>query len=108
MGKNSKLSQVNETNLGVYIWQMPNGSFLVDEDMNFLSITAMRDDITAMARITEAAKNLGYGDGRPIFAEGRMKINDEEYEEQVQRLEDGEIPDPYDIGIYKEGLRKKQ
>lgn len=108
MRKKNRLKEVKETNLGVYIWQMPDGSLLVDEDMNFLSITAMRGDITAMSRITDAAKNLGYGDGHPIFAEGRMKIDDEEYEEQVQRLNDGQIPDPFDIGIFKEELRKRK
>lgn len=105
MGPKSKISEVRETNLGVYVWQLPNGSFLADEDLNILSITAMRGDIAAMANISAVANNLGFGDGTPIFAEGRRKINQEEWEEQNWRLENGLIPDPYDIGIYKESMR---
>lgn len=107
MGKNSKLTEVKETNLGVYVWQLPAGNYLCDEDLNILSITAMRGDLGAMARITATAKNLGFGDGHPVFAEGRRKISQEEWEEQHARAMAGLVPDPYDIGIFKEGLHKK-
>jgi hypothetical protein len=106
MGQKSKLTEVRETNLGVYVWQLPNGSFLADEELNLLSITAMRGDLRAMANISAAARNIGYEDGAPVFAEGRRKISDDEWEEQKWRLEHGYIPDPYDIGIYKENMRK--
>lgn len=103
----NKLVEVRETNLGVYVWQLPNGVCLHDEDMNTLSITAMRGDISAMAKITKAATYYGYPDGSPVFAEGRRKIDQEEWEEQRDRARQGLIPDPYDIGVFKEGLRKK-
>lgn len=105
MGQKSKLTEVRETNLGIYVWKLPDGTFLADEDLNILSITAMRGDIKAMANITAVAKNLGYGDGSPVFAEGRRKISQEEWEEQNWRLENGLVPDPYDIGVYKENMR---
>lgn len=105
MGQKSKLTEVRETNLGVYVWQLPDGNFLADEDLNILSITAMRGDLRAMAEISKVAKYLGY-EGTPIFAEGRRKISDDEWEEQNWRIENGLIPDPYDIGVYKENLRR--
>jgi len=105
MGQKSKLTEVRETNLGVYVWQLPDGNFLADEDLNVLSITAMRGDLRAMAEISKVARHLGY-EGAPVFAEGRRKISDEEWEEQNWRLENGYIPDPYDIGVYKENIRR--
>ena len=106
MGQKSRLTEVHETNLGIYVWKLANGAFLADEDLNILSITAMRGDIKAMANISAVAKNLGFEDGTPIFAEGRRKISQAEWEEQNWRLENGYIPDPYDIGVYKESMRK--
>jgi hypothetical protein len=108
MGNKSKLTEVRETNLGVYVWQLQDGSFLSDDDLNILSITAMRGDLRAMANITATAKYLGFGDGHPVFAEGRRKIDQEEWEYQQERSRNGYIPDPYDIGIFKEGLKKKK
>lgn len=103
---NHKSSIVSQTNLGIYVWQFPDGQFFADEDANVLSITAMRGDIRAMSKITSAAKFYGAKEGRPVFLEGRRKINDEELKEQIQRAQAGLVPDPYDIGEYKDGLRR--
>lgn len=106
MGEKSKISQIQETNLGIYIWRMNNGSWLIDNDGNFLSITSFQGDLTAIAKISAAARNIGYGDGQAIFAPGRRKISDSEFEEQMARQEAGLIPDVYDIGVYKEDMQK--
>lgn len=103
----NKITRVSETNLGVYVWQLANGDFLADEDVNVLSITSMRGDMLKMANITKVAKNLGFGDGHPVFLEGRRKIDDEEFEEQRMRAAEGLVPDQYDIGVHKEGLNQK-
>lgn len=101
----NKIRQVSETNLGIYVWQLPNGDFIMDEEFNVLSITAMRGDISAMAKITDAARYLGFSEGRPLFAEGYRKISDTEWQEQNARFKLGLTPDPYDIGIWKENMR---
>lgn len=102
----NKITQVRETNLGIYVWQLPDGSFVSDDEMNVLSITAMRGDLTAMAKISSAAKYLGFEEGRPIFAEGYRKISDGEWQDQRARMALGLTPDPYDIGVFKEELRR--
>lgn len=99
-----KITPVSETNIGIYVWRLPNGDYLHDGDFNFLSVAARRGDIQAMANISKVAKNLGY-EGTPEFAEGHRKINDEEFAEQVYRLTQGLTPDPLDIGVYKDSLR---
>lgn len=104
--KNARTRIVSETDIGLYVWQLPNGDFLSDDQVNVLSIEAVKGDIKAMANISMMAKHYGFGDGTPIFLEGHRKINDEELYEQIQRLKAGLTPDPYDIGVYKEEVRK--
>jgi hypothetical protein len=107
MIRKNKMREVRETNLGVYVWQLPNGEYLVDAELNVLSITSMRNDLVAMSRIREAARNFGYPEGQPIFAEGARKISEDEHQEQMGRILNGEAADPYDIKLFKEGLNKK-
>jgi len=104
---NSKLSVVEETRLGIYVWELPGGLYLSDDDGNLLSITSMKGDIKRMARITTVATELGFGDGFPVFVPGVRKISDMEYEDQKRRLLDGETPDEYDIGEYKDAIRRR-
>lgn len=99
------MSIVSETNVGIYVWRLPNGEFLSD-GLNVLSIEARRGDIQAMAAITRAAKHYGFEDGAPIFEEGYRKITDEEFEIQYIRLVNGLTPDPQDIGDYQDEMRK--
>jgi hypothetical protein len=93
--KKPKTQIVNETNRGIYVWQLPNGDFLA-EGLNILSIDAIKGDIQAMAAISRAAKHYGYPDGRPVFQEGYRKISDEEFEMQYERMINGLTPDPLD------------
>jgi|ERR1044072_108898 hypothetical protein len=101
----SKLSIVSETNVGIYVWRLPNGDFLA-EGLDVLSIEARRGDIQAMAAIGRAAKHYGFPEGTPVFQEGYRKITDEEFEIQYARLMNGLTPDPMDIGDYQDELRK--
>lgn len=104
--KNGKITPISETNIGIYVWQLDSGEFLADEEFNVLSIAAMRGDIEAMTRISQTARNLGFGEGRPVFAEGYRKITDEEFEGQIDRMTQGLIPDQLDIGNYKDEVHR--
>jgi len=106
--KKSRISAVSETNLGVYVWQLPDETFVADENANVMSIAAFRGDLTAISKITAAARHYGFPEGTAVFLEGVRKITDEELQEQVARMNDGLIPDPYDIGVYKEEMRRKR
>lgn len=106
MGK-SKISVVSQTDIGIYVWAMPDGRVVADQDRNFMSIAAVRGDLEAISKITRAAKFYGIEEGQPYFIEGARKISDEEYSEQVDRLKNGLVPDPYDIGVYKDELERR-
>ena len=103
--KSIKTSVVEETRLGVYIWEMPDGRWVGDDQGNYLSVTAFKNDQNKIKMITEVVRSYGIQTGSAKFLSGQRKINDEEYEEQKQRLEWGLTPDPLDIGEYKDSLR---
>lgn len=103
--KKSTITAVSETNLGVYVWQLPDESFVADQEANVMSIAAFRGDLTAISAIRKAANYYGFDEGTPVFLEGARKITDEELQEQIYRMNQGLVPDPYDIGVYKEEMR---
>jgi hypothetical protein len=102
---NKKTAIVEETRLGIYVWEMPDGRWIGDDDGNFLSITSTKGNRSRIALLADAVRHYGIYDGQPKFLSGRRKIDDEEFEYQNQRLRWGLTPDPLDIGTYKDGLR---
>lgn len=97
-----------ETTLGIYVWEMPDGRWIGDDEGNFLSITSMKGNRSRIDALAREVRSYGIYEGQPVFLSGRRKIDDEEYEYQQQRLKWGLTPDPLDIGVYKEETRKAQ
>ena len=93
-----------ETRLGIYVWEMPDGRWIGDDDGNYLSVTSMKGDKDKMDALASAVAGFGIEVGKPVFLEGRRKIDDEEFEYQNQRLKWGLVPDPLDIGNYKDEM----
>lgn len=100
--------KTGETTLGVYVWEMPDGRWIGDDDGNFLSITSKIGDRSRMNLLAQAVRHYGIEEGKPKFLEGSRKIDDEEFEYQKQRLKWGLTPDPLDIGVYKDEMKKLQ
>lgn len=94
-------------NFGVYVWEMPNGQYVMDEDGNVLSINANFGDVSRMSKLAAAARTCGINEGKPSFLPGHRKVTDEEYEQQKERLEMGLVPDEYDMGAAVDELRFK-
>lgn len=97
---------VSEVDYGVYVWKMPNGAYLADDERRWLSIASMRGDMRRIAELSDTVKAYGIHEGSPEFIEGVRKVTDDEYDEQVERLEQGLIPDIYDIPAHREELAK--
>lgn len=113
MAKKSKVSLVEESDFGLYLWEMPNGALVCDEERNYLNIPAKKGDIYKIKELSQAAKSLGLEEGRAVFFSGNRRVTDEEYEYQKQRMEWGLIPDEMDYGAaqeelinYKKGFKK--
>jgi hypothetical protein len=92
---------------GVYVWRMPNGSYIMDEDRNFLSIAGTVNDPIRVHKLREAARSFGITEGEPVFFAGHRKIDDEEYEIQRERARLGLVPDTEDVGSLIDDLRAK-
>ena|ERR1044072_131500 len=96
--KKGKTRVVSETNIGIYVFRLPNGDYVMDDELRVLSIAATRGDIQKMKELTLAAKVHGFDEGTCEFVEGARKVSDEEFILQYDRFMEGYIPDPYDIG----------
>jgi hypothetical protein len=100
-----KITQVEEVNHGIYVWQMPDGSVVMDDDGNYLSIPSMRGDIRQIQKLKNAARSFGLDEGKPLFFSGHRQVTDEELEEQRIRAEMGLVPDPQDMPAMMEYVK---
>jgi hypothetical protein len=102
---NSKILE-EESILGIYVWEMPDGRWIGDDDGNFLSITSKKGNRANIDALAREVRTFGIYEGGPKFLSARRKIDDEEFEHQKQRLDWGLVPDPFDIGNYKDEMKK--
>lgn len=94
-----------ETTLGIYVWEI-DGKWVGDDDGNFLSITSMKNNKERIELLRKAVAGYGIDRGQPLFLSGRRKIDDEEFQYQQSRLKLGLVPDPLDVGNYKDEMKK--
>lgn len=83
--KLKRVSEVRESNVGVYLWQLPSGNYLADTDHNVLNIPSRYGDIQRMAAIQKAAVACGYPDGKAVFV-NTYRVTQDEYDEQMESL----------------------
>ena len=95
-----------ETTLGIYVWEMPDGRWIGDDEGNYLSVASQKGNKAKIDALAREVSSYGIYEGRPLFLSGRRKIDDEEFEYQQKRLEWGMVPDPLDIGNYKDEMKK--
>lgn len=106
-----KISAVEESNEGLYIWETDDGKWFMDEEGNVLNVPATKGDTVKI----EALKKVAHGllrdmgmepQGRPRFLSGHRRVTDEQYEEQKARQAAGLTPDPFDVGAMMDDLRE--
>jgi hypothetical protein len=91
--KNFKITSVREkTDVGVYVWELPDGSYFSDGDKNFLSIASREFDVEKMKALKDAATYWGKPEGKVKFLPGAGKVTDAEYEEDLERMQQGLTP----------------
>jgi len=64
-----------ESTLGIYVWEMPDGRWIGDDDGNFLSVTSKKGNRSRIDALAREVRTFG-------------------------------IPDPMDIGNYKDEMKK--
>jgi hypothetical protein len=88
-------------NWGLYVYKKSNGSWFTDGEGNILNIESMRNDLSKIAELKQAAKYYGdEGDGEAVFVPGLTRITDEEHSVQKDRMNQGLIPSMNDLGAW--------
>lgn len=105
MGK-MKITPVEEVNYGLYMWQMPDESLVMDDEGGYLCIPSLRGDVRQITKLKKEAKNLGLEEGAPIFFSGHRTVTDEELLEQKSRSDLGLVPDPKDMPAMMEYVKE--
>lgn len=94
MGNKSKAFVVPESAYGVCLWQLADKEYLSDGN-GFLSLEGIIGDRKIEEKMQKAAHYwLGRAIGQPFWISGARQVTEEEYEEQLDRLKAGKIPDP--------------
>jgi hypothetical protein len=93
-----KITEVRETDDGLYVWKLPDGKLLGDADGNYMCVEGRIGDIRLMNAMAKAARSYGFPEGKAVFLPGRRKLSKSEWEDHMERMLDGKIPDPYDLG----------
>lgn len=96
--KLNRTSVVDDIPFGLYVWEMPDGRIVGDDEGNWMNIPAQKGDRKRIAQITEAARYYGITEGKPKFLSGNTRVTDEEREEQELRMKWGLVPDKNDLG----------
>jgi hypothetical protein len=88
-------------NWGLYVYKKSNGSWFTDGEGNVLNIESMRNDLSKITELKNAAKHYGdEGDGEAVFVPGLTRITDEEHSVQKDRMRQGLIPSMNDLGAW--------
>lgn len=83
---------------GICVWQLPHGGYVQDDEGNYLSAgPAKLYDKKVMENMVRAARSLGLKEGKPFWLPGFRKITTSEWEDQMERLMDGKVPDAADL-----------
>lgn len=107
MGK-MKITPVDEVNWGLYMWQMPDESLVMDDEGGHLCIPSLKGDIRQMKKLKRAAQEYGVDEGQPIFFAGHRQVTDEELAEQRSRADLGLVPDSQDLPAMMEFIKEQR
>ncbi len=102
---NSSFKPVKETSFGMYVWQLPDGTYLGNTEGDILNVMSEEYDLGKMKILRDAATHYGYAEGKCVFLPGRRRVTEEELEEQQERLRLGLTPDIYDAPALMDELR---
>jgi hypothetical protein len=97
-----KMTIVEESTMGLYVWLTEDGQIVGDDDGNYLNIQSMKGDERNIEILRNTARDFGVEGGKPQFLSGYRRVTDEEYEWQKKRMDLGLIPDELDLAAFRE------
>lgn len=83
---------------GLVLWQLPDGTYLKDDQGRELSAgPCVIGNHKAEINMRHAVRSMGVKGGKPFWLPGFRKVSDNEWDDQMERLMDGKIPDAADL-----------
>lgn len=107
MGK-MKITPIDEVTWGLYMWQMPDESLIMDDEGGYLCVPSLKGDIRQIKKLKDVARHHGLEEGKPIFFAGHRQVTADELEEQRRRAGIGLIPDPMDMPAMMEFIKEQR
>ena len=106
--KTTGVRAIEESEFGIYVWQMPDGRWVGDGDGHYMNIPARKGDLEKIIALRKAARYYGVEEGEPVFLSNRRRVSDAEYDHQKERLIDGKVADELDYAAVEEAARHNQ
>lgn len=107
--KTKKKTVIDDVPFGCYLWQLPDGRVIADDEGNYFMLFAREGDREAVGRLRDAVKGeFGITEGKPLFARGHRPVNDDELEEQRQRMIFGLEPDPMNLQDVYDKMKRRE
>ena len=60
-----------ESTLGIYVWEMPDGRWIGDDEGNFLSITSKKNNKSRVEALAKEVRGFGIYEGQPKVLSAR-------------------------------------
>lgn len=98
-------SVVDDVPYGLWVWIMPNGAIVMDEDHNWLNTVGVKGDTSGAFALAKAVRHYGITEGKPVFLPGHRRVDDEEFARQKFRMSLGLTPDEQDAGANADARR---
>lgn len=83
--KKTSVKKIKQSDVGSYVWRLPNGKLLANESEEILNCPSVRGDIGQQIAIAKAARHYGFPEGEAVFEEAH-RCTEAEYWEQMDQL----------------------
>lgn len=85
-----------DVGFGVCVWELEKGVYLKDSEGNYFCAQGRVGDLRMEKRMRDAVRSNFDLPGKPVWFPSFRKVTDSEYEDQMERLLDGKVPDVVD------------
>jgi len=82
---------------GVCLWKLPDGRYVQNANQDYLNCAGKVGDKVVEEKMRAAARSLGIEGGIAWWMPGFRQISQMEWDDQMERLQDGKTPDLADV-----------
>ena len=66
-----KVTPIEEVSYGTYLWEMPSGAIVMDDEGNYMCIFAIKGDVKKIKQLKDFAKSHGIEGGYRLIKKAR-------------------------------------